>query len=387
MQNLIEKFEIAVEQSQLDDLAFRLENVRWPSSETARDASQGPTLDTMKNLVQHWSRNYDWRKCETFLNQFDQFRTVIDGVAIHFLHIRSAEPEAIPMLMTHGWPGSILEFRKVIGPLIDPVTHGGNANDAFHLIIPSLPGFGFSDQPNEEGWDIARIANAWTKLMQRLGYAKWVAQGGDWGAGVTTVMGYMAPEGLAALHLNMVLFKPTDEERQEADEEERKLLAIARRYDEELSAYNMLQSTRPQSLAYGIADSPVGLASWIYTLFQDLSGSDESLERFISLDEMIDNIMLYWLTNTGPSSIRIYWETAQSLRRAGMPSHPMPVPAGVAAFPDEIMSTSKRWAEKRFENLLHFSQASFGGHFAALENPTEFVQSVRFTFSHIRETN
>lgn len=383
MNDLIEPFELNISHSELEDLSIRLDSTRWPSTETVDGTSQGPQLEKMRSLISHWRHRYDWRVCEAFLNAQGQYRTVIDGLGIHFLHVRSAEPAAMPMLMTHGWPGSVLEFKKVIGPLIDPVSHGGRAEDAFHLVIPSLPGFGFSEQPTQSGWDISRVAQAWVSLMQRLGYSRWVAQGGDWGAGVTTVLGYMAPEGLAAIHLNMVLYKPSEAELRNADEKERQLLAVSHHYDEELSAYNRLQSTRPQSLAYGIADSPAGLAAWIYALFQDISGNGQP-ETFMTTDEIIDNIMLYWLPNAGPSSIRMYWETMQSLKRTGMPSHPVPVPTGVAAFPQEIMSTSRRWAEKRFAKLLHFAEPTFGGHFAALENPIEFVDSVRVTFSAIR---
>lgn len=260
----VERLTVTVPQAELDDLARRLERTRWPDAETVDDTSQGPPLAKLQALVARWRDGYDWRRCEALLNGFGQYRTQIDGLGIHFLHVRSGEADALPLLMTHGWPGSVLEFRDVIGPLTDPVAHGGSAHDAFHVVIPSLPGFGFSDKPTAPGWNVGRTAGAWTKLMERLGYSRWAAQGGDWGAAVTTALGYMAPPGLAGIHLTMAMFQPSDEERAEATPEEQAMLDAAARYDQHYAGYYKLQNTRPQSIGFSLADSPVGLAAWIY---------------------------------------------------------------------------------------------------------------------------
>ncbi|MDB5615292.1 MAG: epoxide hydrolase [Devosia sp.] len=384
MNELIQAFHFSVPQSQLDDLQHRLTSTRWPDPGTVADNSQGPQLSRIQALTERWRAGYDWRRCEALLNDLGQYRTEIDGLNIHFLHIRSPEPGAVPLLMTHGWPGSILEFRKVIGPLTDPVAHGGKASDAFHLVVPSLPGFGFSDKPTTPGWDIGRIAGAWATLMQRLGYDRWFAQGGDWGAGITTILGYMAPAGLAGIHLNMVMFQPTDDEIANADAAERQMLADARRYDEQFSGYFKLQNTRPHSVAFSLADSPVGLAAWIYALFQDVSDSGGEPERVFTLDEMLDDIMMYWLPNAGPSSARLYWESAQAFNRGGMPNFPMPTPTGISMFPGEQVRLSERWADRRFANLVHFGEPKHGGHFAALEQPSAFVDELRATFFSLR---
>lgn len=384
MIDAIEPFHLAVPQADLDDLARRLASVRWPNPETVDDTSQGPPLAKIRALVERWRDGYDWRACEALLNGWGQHRTNIDGLGIHFLHIRSPEPDALPLLLTHGWPGSVLEFRDVIGPLTDPVAHGGMACDAFHLVIPTLPGFGFSDKPVAAGWNVGRIAGAWTTLMEQLGYDSWAAQGGDWGAAVTTTLGYMAPPGLVGIHLNMVLFQPTDDERADADAAEQRMLSDAQRYDQEYAGYYKLQNTRPQSIAFALGDSPVGLAAWVYALFQDVSDSGGDPERVFSLDAILDDIMLYWLPNAGPSSARIYWETAQAMRQGGFPTAPMVTPAGISMFPGEQIRLSRRWAESRFANLVHFGQPDRGGHFAALEQPTLFTDEVRRTFRTLR---
>lgn len=384
MTHSITPFHLAVPQADLDDLRTRLTRTRWPDQETVNDTSQGPPLAKIRALVDHWRDNYDWRACETLLNGWGQFRTEIDGLDIHFLHVRSPERDALPLLMTHGWPGSVLEFRDVIGPLTNPVAHGGRASDAFHLVIPSLPGFGFSGKPTVPGWNVARIARAWNTLMQRLGYERWAAQGGDWGATITMALGQMAPAGLAGIHLNMVMFQPTAQECGEADTAEQKMLADAQRYDQQYSGYFKLQMSRPQSIAFSLADSPVGLAAWIYALFQDISDSNSHPERVFTLDAMLDDIMLYWIPNAGPSSARIYWEMGQAMKAGGMQSAPMQTPTGISMFPGEQLRLSRRWAEARFSNLIHFNELTRGGHFAALEQPTAFVEELRATFSGLR---
>ncbi len=317
------------------------------------------------------------------LNGLGQHRTTIDGLGIHFLHIRSPEPDALPLLMTHGWPGSVLEFRHVIGPLTDPVAHGGDRRDAFHLVLPSLPGFGFSEKPAEPGWGIGRIAETWTTLMVRLGYARWVAQGGDWGAAVTTAIGHQAPPGCVGIHLNFVMFRPTPEEMADATAHERAMLDSMNHYQNVLSGYAKLQSTRPQTIGYALADLPVGQAAWIYAMLQDVSDSDADAESAFTYDEMLDDIMLYWLPNAGASSARLYWEAQSDM--ATPPADPMHTPMGISMFPKELVRISRRWAETRFADLVHFNELERGGHFAALEQPGLFVDELRTSFRGLRQ--
>jgi epoxide hydrolase len=335
-------------------------------------------------LVEQWSNSYDWRATEAELNSWGQYTTTIDSLDIHFLHIRSPETNALPILMTHGWPGSVLEFRHMIGPLTNPVAHGSDSAQAFDLVIPSLPGFGFSDRPATTGWNLDRTSDAWITLMQRLGYDTWAAQGGDWGSAVTSIIGHKQPAGLVGIHLNLVNFQPTDAERAAATPDENKMLADAQRYMDQYSAYYQLQSTRPQSIAFSLADSPVGFAAWIYALFQDVSDSNGNPETVFSLDEMIDDIMMYWITNTGASSARFYWEAMQEMRTAPTSFDPQPTPTGISMFPGEQVRLSKRWAEPRFSNLVHSNEMAAGGHFAALEQPTAFVEELRTTFASLR---
>ncbi|PPT92176.1 epoxide hydrolase [Xanthomonas arboricola pv. arracaciae] len=384
MRDGIAAFHIQVAQAELDDLAHRLRQTRWPSKETVEDHSQGPQSERIRRLVDRWQSGYDWRATERLLNGWNSRRTTIDGLEIQFLHVRSPEPDALPLLLTHGWPGSVLEFREVIGPLSDPVAHGGQASDAFHLIIPSLPGFGFSAKPTARGWGVGRTAAAWVELMRRLGYGeRWAAQGGDWGSAITTALGFMQPPGLRGLHLNMVMFEPSTQDIAEATPAEQKMLEDAQRYYAEFSGYMKLQSTRPQSVGFSLADSPVGLAAWIYALFQDVSQSDGEPENVFALDHLIDDIMLYWLPNAGPSSARLYWEAAHEAM-AEMPSHPMPTPTGISMFPGEQVRVSRRWAERRFADIRFFGEAERGGHFAAMENPPVFVDHLRTTFRSLR---
>lgn len=378
-QSAIDPFPIRVRDADLVDLADRLARTRWPDAETVTDGSQGPTLSGMQRLVERWRGGYDWRATEALLNGWGSSRTVIDGLGIHFLHIRSPESDAVPLLLAHGWPGSILEFRDMIGPLTDPSRHGGDPRHAYHLVIPSMPGFGFSDRPAEQGWTAARVAGAWVQLMQRLGYGeRWLAQGGDWGAAVVTTLAQMRAPGLAGIHLNMVLFQPTEQEIVEATGEERAMLADMNRYGHELSGYMKVQNTRPQSIGFALADSPVALAAWIYALFQDVTDSGGAPETVIALDHIIDDIMLYWLPNAGASSARFYWDNAKA--RGTMPTDPVPVPAGVSMFPGEVVRLSRRWAERRFADLRFYGQPTRGGHFAAMENPAALVEDMRATF-------
>ncbi|MEB2231751.1 epoxide hydrolase [Xanthomonas campestris pv. campestris] len=384
MRDDIAAFHIQVAEAELDDIAHRLRQTRWPSRETVEDHSQGPQSERIRRLVERWQSGYDWRATEQLLNGWNSSRTTIDGLEIQFLHIRSPEPDALALLVTHGWPGSVLEFREVIGPLSDPVAHGGQASDAFHLIIPSLPGFGFSAKPIARGWGVGRTAAAWVELMRRLGYGeRWAARGGDWGSAITTALGFMQPPGLRGIHLNMVMFEPSTQEIAEATPAEQKMLEDAKRYYTEFSGYMKLQSTRPQSVGFSLADSPVGLAAWIYALFQDVSQSDGEPENVFGLDHLIDNIMLYWLPNAGPSSVRLYWEAAHDAS-AQMPSHPMPTPTGISMFAGEQVRVSQRWAQRRFADLRFFGEAERGGHFAAMENPPVFIDHLRTTFRSLR---
>ena len=384
MDDRIAPFTLAIPQKALDDLAERLDRIRWPDPSPVEDGRQGPPLAKLQALAEHWRHSYDWRRCEAYLNGLGQSRTRIDGIDIHFLHIRSPHENAMPLLMTHGWPGSVLEFRHVIDPLVNPEAHGGKAEDAFHLVVPSMPGFGFSGKPSEPGWNVGRIAAAFAVLMDRLGYRHWGAQGGDWGAMVTMALGHMAPTALAGLHLNFVPFQPTEAEIADATPQERAMLDDAARYDARYSAYMKLQGTRPQSVAFGLSDSPIGLAAWIYALFQDVSDSGGNPESVFSLDDIIDDIMLYWLPNAGPSSARLYWEGFQAMQSAGMPNNPLPTPTGISMFPGEQLRLSRRWAESRYAKLVYFEELDRGGHFAALEAPAAFTNGVRATFRSLR---
>ena len=375
----VEPYVVAVSGDDLQDLRRRLAATRWPDRETVPDATQGPQLDRLRALCDHWATGYDWRRTERAINSFGSSRTVLDGLGVHFLHVRSAEPGAVPLLLCHGWPGSILEFRHLIGPLTDPVAHGGNAEDAFHVVIPSMPGFGFSDKPTTTGWNVSRVADAWISLMGRLGYDRWFAQGGDWGAAVVEQISRKAPERCRGVHFNLPLVFPTPQEMGEATVEEQQMMARAQRYQGEQDAYAREQATRPQTIGYSLADSPAGLAAWIYTLFQDVTDSAGDPEKVIDRDEILDDIMLYWLPNAAASAARLYWEERQSNAMGGG-LEPNPVPAGFSIFPGEAVQASRRWIERRYENVLHYAQLERGGHFAALEQPGLLVDQIRTTF-------
>jgi pimeloyl-ACP methyl ester carboxylesterase len=378
---------VAIPEQDLQDLLHRLAITRWPDRETVGDTSQGPQLDRIRALCDHWATGYDWRRTERAINSFGSSRTVLDGLGVHFLHVRSAEPGAAPLLLCHGWPGSILEFRHLIGPLTDPVAHGGNAEDAFHVVIPSMPGFGFSDKPTTTGWNISRVADAWITLMQRLGYDSWFAQGGDWGAAVVEQISRKAPERSRGIHFNLPLVFPTPQEMSSATGEEQQMMARARRYQSDLDGYAREQATRPQTIGYSLADSPTGLAAWIYTLFQDVTDSDGNPEKVIDRDEILDDIMLYWLPNAAASSARLYWEDRQSNAMSAGSWGPNPVPAGFSIFPGEAVQASRRWIEARYETVLHYAQLDRGGHFAALEQPGILTDQIRTTFRPARASS
>ncbi len=385
MNDTIEPVTLAIPDEQLDDLRRRLVLTRWPAGRTVSDSSQGPTLERLRDLVEHWRDSYDWRPTERWLNEAGQYRTTIDGLPIDFLHIRSPEPEALPMIMTHGWPGSILEFRKVVGPLSDPAAHGGNPRDAFHLIIPTLPGFGFSAKPAETGWNLQRIARAWIVLMERLGYDRWAAQGGDLGCGVTDEIARRQPAALLGMHLNFAMFGPTADEIADATPEEKAMLRSARYFWDNLSGYAKEQQTRPQTIGYSLADSPVGQAAWVYAMIQDTCGTPGDAEATFTLDELLDEIMMYWLPNSGASAARLYWELEQaSWSTPATIESPTKLPVGFTMSPKEHVRKSRRWLERRYSDVVYFNELPAGGHFTALEQPHGFVADVRATFAPLR---
>ena len=374
----ISEFRLAIPDADLDDLRLRLDRSRFPEAATSPGWEQGVPLPQLRALIDHWRTGYDWRRCEAMLNELGQFRTEIDGLGIHFLHVRSCHAGALPLIMTHGWPGSVIEFHKVIAPLVDPTSHGGSADDAFHLVLPTLPGFGFSDKPAESGWGIERIALAWAELMAQLGYAHYVAQGGDWGAAVTVKMGAQRPAGLIGIHLNMMSLLPETLE-EPLGEEEQKALQTYQHYDQVESGYARLQASRPQTLGYALADSPVGQAAWIYEKLRNWSDCDGEPETIFTRDEMLDNIMHYWLPNSGASSARLY---RQSLAEF-VPTR-VELPLGASLFPKEILAAPRSWADRVYSNIIHWNKLPRGGHFPAFEQPTLFVEELRTCFRKMR---
>jgi pimeloyl-ACP methyl ester carboxylesterase len=377
----ITPFRIAVPESDIADLKARLDRVRFPERETVTDWSQGVPLAKARALIEHWRDHYDWRKVERKLNSYAQFRTEIDGLGIHFLHIRSTHENALPLLMTHGWPGSVIEFLKVIDPLTNPTAHGGTADDAFHLVIPSLPGFGFSDKPTEKGWNLVRTAQAWATLMQRLGYSHWVAQGGDWGSGVTHMLAKQRPQGLVAAHVNWQ-FVYDEVPRPNPTAAEKIALDGMSKFTGDGVGYFREMGTRPQTIGYALADSPLGLATWIYEKFQAWTDNRGNPEDALSLEEMLDDISLYWFTNTGASSGRIYWENAP--QGPGFNFGTIELPMAATVFPHEIWRAPRAWAEQMWPNLFYWNEVDRGGHFAAFEQPEIFSQELRKAFRSVR---
>jgi len=378
MTTAITPFILDIPQAELDQLHTRLAAARWPERELVDDWSQGAPLAKVRALVEHWASTYDWRRCEAMLNGFGQYRSEIDGLGIHFIHVRSRHRNALPMILTHGWPGSVIEFHKVIGPLTDPVAHGSDAADAFDVVIPSLPGYGFSDKPAATGWSVERVAAAWDVLMGRLGYDRYVAQGGDWGSAVSSALGRLAPEGLAAIHLNMVMAAP--EPGAMLDDAEKAALNLMEAQQRWGSGYAKLQATKPQTIGYALADSPVGQAAWIYEKFHGWTDCGGDPESVLTRDEMLDNIMLYWLTNTGASAARLYWESLYS----GLRPVPIDIPVACTIFPAELSRPPRRWAERAYANIVSWTEAERGGHFAAFEQPGIFVREVRAAFRAFR---
>jgi epoxide hydrolase len=379
---VIAPFTYHAPQSALDDLRQRLAHARWPERETVADWAQGVPLAQLRALVEYWRTDYDWRRCEATLNSFAQYRAEIDGLNIHFLHVRSPHADALPIIITHGWPGSVIEFFKIIGLLTNPTAHGGHAQDAFHVIAPSLPGFGFSDKPVARGWNSARIARAWAELMSRLGYDRYVAQGGDWGSVVTTVMARQRPAGLAAIHLNMPFVIPDPIPTEGLSAEEQRAVDGYQRFLSDGFGYFLLQATRPQTIGYALTDSPVGQAAWIYEKFHAWTDNDGDPEDALTRDEMLDTVTLYWLTETAASSARMYLENADV---TGDPPV-IEMPVGCSIFPREIVPAPRSWAERVYPNLIHWNELDRGGHFAAFEQPALFTQELRACFRSVRRT-
>jgi len=379
MSDAVQPFRIAASDDALEDLRRRLRATRWPEKEPVDDWSQGIPLGYVQDVCAYWAEKYDWRAREARLNRFPQFRTELDGLGIHFVHVRSKHPEALPLVVTHGWPGSIAEFQKVIEPLADPTAHGGDARDAFHVVCPSLPGYGYSDKPARAGWNVDRIGRAWAALMARLGYGRYGAQGGDWGAMVTTAVGLQDTEHCAGIHLNMPIAPPDPATMGSLSEREQGALASMQHYQEWDSGYSKQQSTRPQTVGYGLVDSPAGQAAWILEKFWAWTDCNGHPENVLTRDELLDNVMLYWLPATAASSARLYWESFRAPNLA-----PVPVPTGCSIFPKEIFRCSRRWAEKRYTQLRYWNELERGGHFAAFEQPELYVREVRDCFRGLR---
>jgi len=372
-------FQIDVPQDVLTDLKQRLVNTRWPEAELVDDWSQGTPLSYMREICDYWANQYDWREREAALNRFDQFTTEIDGVDIHFVHARSPHRDALPLLITHGWPGSIVEFHKVIEPLTNPTAYGGDASDAFHVVAPSLPGFGFSAKPPTTGWGVPKIGEVFSHLMNRLGYDRYVAQGGDWGSAVTTSIGANDPDHCAAIHVTLAMGARPKIDGEPTEAEQRALDGIAY-YQQWDSGYSKQQATRPQTVGYGLVDSPIGQASWILEKFWAWTDCDGHPENVLGRDELLDNVMLYWINGNGASSARIYWE---SFGRG--PNQTVDIPSGFSVYPKEIVQPVRAWVEDRFTDIRHWREHDKGGHFAAFEVPEAFTVDLRDAFRPYRK--
>jgi pimeloyl-ACP methyl ester carboxylesterase len=388
----IRPFHVEIPEEELAEMRRRIAATRWPSKELVADRSQGVQLEALQALARYWETDYDWRKAEAKLNALPQFTTEIDGVDIHFIHVRSRHENALPLIMTHGWPGSVIELLEAVGPLTDPTAHGGRAEDAFDLVLPSLPGYGFSGEPTELGWDVGRTGQAWAELMRRLGYTRYVAQGGDVGAGVTDAMGRQAPEGLVGIHTNLLVTALGGPQPTDTDEEHAAADAITT-FRATGSGYFLEQATRPQTIGYALLDSPVALAAWM--LDHDTDSYEKISRAFVqgrpvgnlTRDHVLDNITLYWLTGTGASAARSYWESygAAAVATAAAQTPPqVSVPVGFTTFPGEIWRTPRSWVEQSYPNVIYFNEVDKGGHFAAWEEPKLFSEEVRAAFKSLR---
>ena len=371
----IRPFKLNIPQSELTELKNRLTSARWPESETVDDWTQGVPLAYHKEFCDYWATKYDWYRTQERLNRYGQYKTLIDDLDIHFLHVKSSHENATPIIITHGWPGSIMEFHKILEPLAEPTEHGGKPEDAFHVICPSLPGYGFSGKPQSTGWGVEKIADAWNELMVRLGYSRYLAQGGDWGSVVTTAIGIQNKGNCVGIHVNMPSAGATEKAKKDPDEDDKIAMAGAMFYQQWDAGYSKQQSTRPQTLGYGLSDSPIGQSAWILEKFYQWTDCDGHPENVLSRDELIDNIMFYWLTNSGASSARLYWESFGSAFSKG--NNSVTLPTGVSSFPKEIVRTPRSWAENRYRNIQYWNNIDKGGHFAAFEQPELFVSEMR----------
>jgi pimeloyl-ACP methyl ester carboxylesterase len=381
--NDITPYKVDISDDILADLKSRIKNTRWPDPETCDNWDQGIPLAYTQELAHYWANEYDWRRFEKKLNSWPQFTTNIDGTDIHFIHCKSPHENALPLIMTHGWPGSIVEFHKIFDALVNPTAYGGSADDAFHLVAPCLPGYGFSGKPTSTGTTVEKIGSMWGSLMSRLGYSRYVAQGGDWGSMVTQSIGMTETQHCAGIHITMPIVAPDPDTMADLTEREQAALVDMGLYGEKGSGYSKQQSTYPQTLGYGLADSPVGQMAWVVEKFYvwtdcDINGVKHP-ENVLTKDELLDNVMLYWLNNAGASSARLYWE---SFNNPSM--DPITMPVGCSIFPREIFRSSRRWAEKRFSNLIYWNELDRGGHFAALEQPEIFIEEVRNGFRTLR---
>jgi len=378
----VEPFRIAIPDAALQDLRDRISRTRWPEHETVDDWSQGVPIDYLRDLVRYWRDTYDWRAREARLNAFPQFRTQVGGIGIHGYHVRSRHAHAAPLLMTHGWPGSIVEFVNVLGPLTAPEEHGGDVADAFHVVCPSLPGYGFSDKPSQRGCGVDRIAELWDELMLLLGYDQYFAQGGDWGAAVTTQIGVQNRGHCRGIHLNLAVAPPPPDASANPTPAEKAAFAATRHYSAYESGYAVLQSTRPQTIGYALADSPVAQCAWIIEKFKTWTDCGDAPETAISRDELLDNVMLYWLPGNGASSARLYWESFRSSFASDPP--PVVIPTACSQFAKELSRPPRSWVERRYKKLVYWNEIDKGGHFAAFEQPAKFVSEVRNGFRPMR---
>ncbi|GHE92551.1 microsomal epoxide hydrolase [Amycolatopsis deserti] len=378
----MEDFRIAVDDGELADLRGRLERTRWPDAETVDDWSQGVPLEYLRSLCAYWADGYDWRAFEKRVNELPQYRTTVDGVGVHFAHVRSPHRDALPLVLTNGWPGSIVEYLDVIGPLTDPVAHGGSAADAFHVVLPTLPGYGFSDKPTSPGWGVQRIANAWASLMASLGYTRYGAHGSDWGNSVTTALGQQHPDVLAGIHVQPPIAAPDPATFDDLSPREREALDALAVAESRESGYSAEQSTKPQTVGYGLVDSPVALCAWIVEKYHSWVDSGSVLTR----DQLLDNVSLYWFTRSGASSARLYWESFAQVSEwfSKSTSDTVSVPTGCSVFPREVPRPSRRWAARRYTDIRYWNEPTRGGHFAAMEEPEVWVAEIRNFFRLVR---
>lgn len=381
-------FRIDIPQADLDDLRRRIVGTRWPDELPNVGWERGVPLAYLKELADYWATSYDWRAAEAKLNSYPQFMTEIDGANVHFLHVRSPEPDAMPLLLTHGWPGSVAEFTEVIGPLSDPRAHGGDPADAFHLVIPSIPGYGFSRPLPETGWDVPRIANAWAELMRSLGYERYAAQGGDAGSPISLALGTIHPANVAGVHVNMLMTFPSGDPAEFAslDEGDQRRLGLLGRFDQDMSGYMKIMATRPQTLAYALSDSPVGQLAWIVEKFREWTDSKSVPEDAVDRDRILTIVSIYWLTGTAGSSAQFYYEGADAVRQlaSGVAPPPIPVPVGVAVFPRDLFVPIRRFAERDIPNVARWTEFDRGGHFAAMEQPELLTDDIRTFFRGLR---